>query len=60
MTIRELYQWADKNNATDMDIGVQYMDSGGFYGGNTYLDSHDISPSIEKSTCGKYVLLDIE
>lgn len=37
-TIRELYRWAEENNALDLPIGVQYQDEGGVYTGNTFED----------------------
>ena len=33
MTVRELFDWAEKNNALDLDIEIQYRDSGGYYPG---------------------------
>ena len=29
MTIRQLYEWAKKNNAADYSIEIQYRDDGG-------------------------------
>ena len=39
MTVRELYQWAEKRNAIDFPIVVQYRDSGGDYHGGELLGS---------------------
>jgi hypothetical protein len=30
MTVKELYEWAKKNNAEDFDIEIQYRDGSGF------------------------------
>lgn len=42
MTVRELYEWAKERNALDLDIVVQYRDSGGYYYG-----CDDAEPTIE-------------
>lgn len=42
MTIRELYEWAEQNNALDFDIEIPYRDGGGYYYG-----ADDAEPSIE-------------
>lgn len=48
MTIQELYEWAIKNNAKDLDIEIQYRDSGGYYNGTTDLNSIDVEkPSFD-------------
>lgn len=39
MTVRELYQWAEKCGAIDFPIVVQYRDSGGDYPGGELLGS---------------------
>ena len=31
MTVRELYEWAKDRGALDLDIEIQYRDSGGYY-----------------------------
>lgn len=33
MTIRELYQWAEENDALDLEIEVQYRDGAAYYFG---------------------------
>lgn len=33
MTIRELYQWAEENDALDLEIEVQYRDAAAYYFG---------------------------
>ena len=43
MTIRELYEWAEQNNALDFDIEIQHRDSGGYF----YDGVDDPEPSIE-------------
>ena len=45
MTIKELYKWAELNNALDFDIEIQHRDSGGFYCG-----CDDAEPTIEHRT----------
>jgi hypothetical protein len=42
MTVRELYEWAEQNNALDFDIEIQHRDGGGFYD-----SADDAEPSIE-------------
>lgn len=37
MTVKELYEWAAKNNATGLDIEIQYRDAGGDYDGRDEL-----------------------
>ena len=39
MTIRDLYKWAKENNALDLDVVVQYRDSGGYYSGSEDLET---------------------
>ena len=51
MTIRELYQWAEHNNALDLDIHIQYRDGGGYYNG--YDDI--LYPEVEEKCYGKFV-----
>ena len=41
-TVRDLVKWAEKNDAMDMDIALQYQDSGGAYYGNTHDDNREI------------------
>lgn len=65
-TIRDLYEWAVKNHAEDLPIGLQYQDMGGPYDGDTFSDmglEYDIFHSIEETSLStgsdntKYVLL---
>lgn len=39
MTVRDLYKWAKENNALDLDVVVQYRDSGGYYEGAEDLET---------------------
>lgn len=48
MTIRELYKWAEQNNALDYNIEIQYRDDGGLYMGREELE--DPYPYIDKKT----------
>ena len=41
MTIKQLYDWAVKNNALDLEIEIPYRDSGGYYYG-----ADDCDPQI--------------
>ena len=43
MTVRELYEWAEKNDALDLSIEIPYRDSGGYY-----LGCDDADPQIEQ------------
>lgn len=43
MTIRDLYEWAKQKEVLDLDVVVQYRDSGGYYEGNEDLEY----PTIE-------------
>ena len=42
MTIRELYDWANENNAVDLTIEIPYRDDDGFY-----IGSDGVNPQIE-------------
>ena len=44
MTVRELYQWAEEQNALDLDIEIPYRDSGGYYIGCDDVDYPEIVP----------------
>ena len=52
MTIRELYQWAEYNDALDLDIEIQYRDGGGSYCGvddaEPIIDIHTHEWNTEK------------
>ena len=59
-TIKDLYEWAVKNNVETLPIGLQFQDGGGSYPGDTFTDfapDYEVSASIEKSGDDKYVLL---
>ena len=59
-TIKDLYEWAVKNNAESLPVGIQFQDEGGAYSGDTfsaYASDYEVSASIEKSGDDKYVLL---
>ena len=58
--IRELYEWAIKNDVADLPVGLQCQDGGGSYSGDTFTDfapDYEVSASIEESEDDKYVLL---
>lgn len=60
-TIKDLYEWAVKNNAENLPVGLQYQDQSGAYGGDTFNDmgaDYEISASIDESGVDKYVLLE--
>lgn len=42
MTIKELYEWAKKNNCEEYEVEIQYRDDGGYYTGTDDLEEHDI------------------
>ena len=44
MTVRDLYAWAEANDALDLDVEIQHRDSGGFYYGCDDLET----PTIER------------
>ena len=59
-TIKELYEWAVKNNAENLPVGLQFQDDGGAYSGDTFTafePDYEVSASIEESGVDKYVLL---
>ena len=59
-TIKELYEWAVKNNAENLPVGIQFQDEGGTYYGDTFsafTPDYEVSASIEESGVDKYVLL---
>lgn len=55
MTIQELYKWAVNNNAENLDIEIQYRDSGGYYEGTTDLSEYGVE--IEHRKYGDVVVL---
>ena len=42
MTIKELYEWAVKNEIENYSIEIQYRDGGGYYSGSESLYASDI------------------
>lgn len=53
MTLKELLEWAEKNDCLDCDVCVQYRDDGGLYPGKDY----DIYPMLEETDSKKAVVL---
>lgn len=53
MTLKELLEWAEKNDCLDCDVCVQYRDDGGLYHGRDY----DIHPTLEVNASEKVVVL---
>lgn len=53
MKLRELVEWAEKNDCLDCDVCVQYRDDGGLYHGRDY----DIHPTLEVNASEKVVVL---
>ena len=61
-TIKELYEWAVKNSAETLPVGIQFQDEGGTYSGDTFTaysgsPNYEVFASVEKSGDNKYVLL---
>ena len=59
-TIKELYEWAVKNNAESLPVGIQFQDGGGSYSGDTFtkLPDYRISAFVEEYRGEKYILLE--
>lgn len=53
MTLKELLEWAEKNDCLDCDVCVQYRDGGGLY----YGEDYDIYPRLEETDSKKVVVL---
>ena len=49
MTIKELYDWAVKNNAEELNIEIQYRDGGGYYVGTEALEESEIVVKRDES-----------
>lgn len=59
-TIKDLYEWAVKNSAENLPVGLQFQDGGGSYLGDTFTEfapDYEVFTSIETSGADKYVLL---
>lgn len=57
MTVKELYEWAKKNNAENYDIEIQYRDGGGCYTGVDDCDDPIVSDREHTYNTKKVVLL---
>lgn len=57
MTVRELYEWAEKNNALDFSIEIQHRDGGGYYIGVDDCDDPYITDREHNYNTKKVVLL---
>ena len=53
MKLKELIDWAEKNDCLDCDVCIQYRDDGGIYYGKDY----DIHPTIEEVDSKKVIVL---
>lgn len=61
-TIKDLYEWAVKNNAESLPVGIQFQDEGGTYSSDTFTSysqspNYEVFASVERSGADKYVLL---
>lgn len=56
MTIKELYEWAQKVGAENAEIELQYQDDGGFYEGSCPVSGIDVEvdDNIKPSTVTLY------
>ena len=59
-TIRDLYEWAAKNNVEDLPIGLKFQDEDEAYSGNTFTKFPDyrISAFVKEYFGRKYILLE--
>ena len=48
MTIKELYEWAVKNNCENYEVEIQHRDDGGYYSGTADLRESEIEINREK------------
>ena len=53
MTLKELLEWAEKNDCLDYTLCVQYRDEGGMYEGEDF----DILPDIDEIDGKKVIVL---
>lgn len=56
MTIRELYEWAKKNNCVDYDVAVQYRDDGGYYDGTENVQEEFIKIDSDANGHGTVIV----
>ena len=59
-TIRDLYEWAAKNNVEDLPIGLKFQDEDEAYSGDTFAKFPDyrISAFVKEYFGKKYILLE--
>ena len=59
-TIRDLYEWAAKNNVEDLPIGLKFQDEDEAFSGNTFTKFPDyrISAFVKEYFGKKYILLE--
>ena len=57
MTVKELYEWAKRNNAENLDIEIQFRDGGGYYSGRDDCDDPEICDRENPYNTEKVVLL---
>ena len=59
-TIRDLYEWAAKNNVEDLPIGLKFQDEDEAYSGDTFTKFPDyrISAFVKEYFGEKYILLE--
>ena len=55
VTIKDLYEYAQKNGIENCEVEIQYADGGGFYYGTRDLEESEIS--VEEKSYGKIVIL---
>lgn len=53
MTLREILEWAKKNDCLDCVVCVQYRDGGGLY----YGEDYDLDPRLEERDSKKVIVL---
>lgn len=52
MTLREILEWAKKNDCLDCVVCVQYRDGGGLY----YGEDYDLDPRLEERDSKKVII----
>ena len=60
-TIKDLYEWAVKNNVENLPVGLQFQDEGGTYSGDTFAafePDYRISAFVKEYFGKKYILLE--